>query len=72
MKFLKGVFPNEENVTSVCHPQNLVLGLLSRNASSICPMYIVASAGASLVPSASPNFFMKSRWSKLNMSLSSV
>ena len=43
------------------------LGLLFRNASSSCPMYTVANAGANLVPMAMPLVCVKSKLSILNM-----
>ena len=42
-------------------------GLLSKNASSSCPMYMVASAGTSFVPIAMPHVCVKSKLSNLNM-----
>ena len=43
------------------------LGLLSRNASSSCPMYMAANAGANLVPMAIPWVCVNSKLSNLNM-----
>ena len=42
------------------------LGLFSRNVSPICPIYMVANVGASLVPIASPHVCVKRGSSNLN------